>query len=267
MRRLTVLAALLALTGCGGHGKSQASRDSVSLYISRVNAVEFLLRKQLDAVSRATVSFSRAHDPAATTVALAGAQQTFIKLHKDVARLSPPPQARKLHRTMLALIAQEAELSGELRRLSAFNPAFADVLRPLSAANASTQKALKAAKKPAVAAAAVHAYREDVVAAIRRTEKLDPPAVERALFDAQVHRLIDLGSALAKLEQSVKARDLTGTAKAEYAVGVASVSSDTRARQLAQRAAVVLYNSRVHAVQGLAASVQRERDRLQRTLP
>jgi hypothetical protein len=267
MRRLAVLAALLALTGCGGQKHSTATRDSVSRYISGVNAIEFTLRAQLVAVSSATTAFVHAHDVKTATAALARAQRTFEKLHGDLARLRPPPQARKLHLLLLELIAQEASLAGELRDLSAFNPAFADALHPLAVANAAVQKTLKSAKKPGQVAAGVHAYRSEVAAAIVRLRRLHPPTVERPLFEAQLQRLVALGATLAQLEGAVNARDRTAIAKAEHAVGVASVSSDARSRQVAQRAAVVTYNARVRAVQALARRVQRERDRLQVALP
>ena len=99
-----------------------------------------------------------------------------------------------------------------------------------------------------------------------RIRHLRPPAVERPLFEAQLTRLIALSSALAGFEHAVRTHDLTATARFQHAVSVASVSADTHANQLAQRAAVVAYDARVSSVQALATRVQRERDRLQATL-
>jgi hypothetical protein len=268
MRRLALLAALLALTGCGGkEPSSHRAREAVSLYISRVNAIEFLLRKQILAVSRATAAYGHNESPPKVAARLGRAEATFAKLHRDIARLKPPPQALRLHRSMLALVAAESRLAGELRDLSRFNPAFASALRPLVVANTKTQTLLKGAKQPSLAAAAVHAYRGEVTAAATRLRRLNPPQVERALFDGQLQRLVALEAALGQLERALKARDGVGVAKAEHAVALAAVISDARVRQVAQRDAVLVYNARVHAVQRLARSVQRERDRLQRTLP
>ena len=267
MRRLAVLAALLPLTGCGGHAPSHASRDAVRGYISHVNAIELALHKQVEAVSDATVTFSKARDMRVATAALARAQRTFHRLHVRLERVTPPASARRLHRLLLALIAREESLAGELRTLSVFGPSFADALRPLAAANTSARTTLKSATDPVSVAAALHRYRAAVAAAAARVRTLRPPAVERPQYDAQLQRLTGLESTLGQLERAVRARDRTAVARAEHALSVVSVSSDTRARQRAQRDAVLTYNARVASVDALAMRVQRERDRLQRALP
>jgi hypothetical protein len=267
VRRFAVLAALLALTGCGGHQPSHASRDAVRSYISHVDQIEFRLRKQLAAVSRATANVSKARGTRTAAPALTRTRRTLIGMHDELQRVRPPADARKLHRLLLALVAQEASLAGELRDLSLFNPAFAAALRPLAAANASARSALTSTTKPATVAAAVRVYREAVASAASKVRALHPPPVERPLYDAQLQRLVGLEQSLAQLERAVQARDRTAVARAEHALSVASVSSDTRARQVAQRAAVLTYNARVRQVETLAQRVQRERDRLQRALP
>jgi hypothetical protein len=239
----------------------------VRSYISHVDAIELRLRKQFAAVSRATAKLSKGRDTRTAAPALTRTRRTLIGMHDELQRVTPPADARKLHRLLLALVAQEASLAGELRDLSVFNPAFAAALRPLAAANASARSALASTTKPAAVAAAVRAYHDAVGTAASMVRALHPPPVERPLYDAQLHRLIGLQRSLAQLERAVQARDRTAAARAEHALSVASVSSDSRARQLAQRDAVLTYNARVGRVETLARRVQRERDHLQRTLP
>ena len=268
MQRLAVLAALVLLPACGGstHRAPSASRAAVTAYLTRVNNTELLMQKPLRAVSTATAAFTHAHNSAATAAVLAGAQGTMDDLYARLVLVTPPAPAKRLHSLLLALVQRQASLAGELHDLTVFNPAFSAAIQPVVAASAQARKALRGTKKTARVAAAIHAYRTAIEGVVVRIRHLRPPAVERPLFEAQLTRLIALSSALAGFEHAVRTHDLTATARFQHAVSVASVSADTHANQLAQRAAVVAYDARVSSVQALATRVQRERDRLQATL-
>jgi hypothetical protein len=271
MRRLSVLAALVLLTACGGgsHHQTSAARAAVTAYLARVNSTEAEMQKPLQQVSAATRAFTHPHGASAatTTVALAQAQRTLIDLYTRLLLVTPPKAAKPLHSLLLRLIQRQASLAGELRELSIFNPAFAATLQPLVAANASARTQLLGTKKPAKVVAALEAYRVAIEDVAQALHKLQPPAVERPLFEAQLARLDALGATIGQLQGAVRAHDPTATAKFQHAVSVASVLSDSTARQKAQRNAVIAYDNRVASVQALARQVQREHDRLQSTLP
>jgi len=268
VRVLAGLAVIVLLTACGGGGNHPSpSRAAVKAYLTHVNDIEFRMQLPLSQVASATAAFGHARYSSELTASLAAAQNTLLDLYAQLVLIKPPPQARKLHSMLLTLVQRQASLADQLRGLTIFNPAFASILRPLVTANVKTAKALRATKKPAVVAAAIHSYRLTIHRIIPRVRKLQPPKVERPLYTAQLTRLAALDEQLAQLEQAVGAHDLTALAQAEHAVSVASVSSDTRANQLAQRAAVLAFNARVASVKALSRQVQLERDRLQVSLP
>jgi hypothetical protein len=270
MRRLSVLAALLLLTACGGgHSHASITRDSVTAYLAKVNSTEAQMQKPLQQVAAATRTFTHPNGAttAETTAALTRAQRTLIDLYTRLLLVRPPKAAKPLHALLLRLIQRQASLAGELRQLSVFNPAFATALQPLVRANATARKTLQATKRPATVVTALDGYRLAIATAAERLRSLRPPAVERPLFDAQLARLDALNATIGGLEHAVSTHDVTATAKSQHAVSVASVTADSTARQRAQRAAVIAYDARVASVQVLARQVQREHDRLQSTLP
>ena len=267
MRRLALLAALLLLTACGGGAhKESASRTAVRAYLTRVDNTELLLQQPLHNLSVATKAFSQTPNMPATVTMLAASQRTLLNLFGQLVLVTPPPPAKKLHALLLELVQKQATLAGELRAFAVFNPAFGATLKPLVAANATARKALQGNKKAALVAAGIHVYRASIDAVVIRLRRLRPPAVERPLYDAQLNRLVELDSTLVRLEQAVRARDLTALARAQHAVSVASVSSDSRANQVAERTAVLAYNAQVAAVQTLSRLVLQEHDRLQVTV-
>ena len=268
MRRLAVLASLVLLTACGGggHRNQSASRAAVAAYLTRVDNIEAVMNQPLRDVSAATVAFAHSRDPATTAPALARAEQTLLSVSAQLSLAKSPAAAHTLQTLLLQLIGRQAMLAGELHDFAIFNPAFAAAMRPLAQANTTAHAALKGKQKPAQAADQIRAYRVAVAAAVKQVRTLRPPSVERPLYSAQLKRLTLLDTTLAGLERAVRARDVIAAARLEHAVSVASVSSDSRANQLAEQAAANAYNARVASVQALARRVQQERNRLQVTL-
>jgi hypothetical protein len=93
---------------------------------------------------------------------------------------NPPPQAAKLQRLLLAVVARQAALTSELRTLEVFEPAFAAALTPVAEANTAARTRLRAAKAPAEVADAVDTYRAAVGRSLKKLRPLRPRAGERA---------------------------------------------------------------------------------------
>jgi hypothetical protein len=269
MGKLALLAAVVLLAACGGGGGKQtsASRVAVTAYLTRVNQTEKKLDVPLRQVTAAAAAFGHARYSPELTAQLAIAQNTLLGLYAQLVLIKPPATARKLQSLLLQLVQRQAALAGELRKLSVFNPAFGRVMQPLIEANTTASTKLHATKKAADVAAAVLDYKAAIDGAIPSVRRLQPPAMERPLYNAQLTRLEALSATLGQLAAAIRARDLTALAKARHAVSVASVSSDSRPNQIAERTAVLEYNARAASVKALSLAVQREHDRLQVGLP
>jgi hypothetical protein len=265
VRRAWLLVAVLALTACGG-SKAPTARDRVGEYIHRVDLVQANMQPALVAVHQSVVDFTQHRTAKTNARELAQADATLRKLQRRLARIDPPPQARKLHGLLQQLVAQEVTLASELQQLTVFDPAFVRALEPLVAANARTRTRLQGVTDPDTVDAAVRAYRASVARSLAALRGLHPPVVERPVFLAQVGRLEGLDRALGALERAVTARDAAAAAAAEHAVSVAAVSTDSRSAQDAQRAAVVAYDRSVRRVRTLTTAIDVERARLQRSL-
>lgn len=256
------LAVAVALTGCGG-SHAPSSRDLVSAYLTRENAIEAQTQPSLVAVHQALVDFTKHRTSAATTRELAASAKTFERLRARLAKRDPPPQAAKLRRLLLQVVSREEALVNELHQLAVFEPKFATTLRPLATANAATQSRLRSLKSRAAIAATIRSYRTVVRQTLRRLQLLHPPALERPLFQAQVDRLRALDPALGRLADAAAAGDAQAAAGAQHEVSVASVSSDSRANQIAERNAVRAYDRKVKEIGALSQQIAAERNRLQ----
>lgn len=266
MRTALALAAALALTGCGG-SHAPTARDHVSAYLGRENAIVARSQPALVAVHQALVDFSHNRTSAATAKELADAAATFRRLRVQLRAANPPPQAAKLQRLVLEVVARQAALTDELRTLIRFEPAFAAALTPVAEANGAARTRLRTAKSSKAVADAVETYRAAVAKSLQELRPLRPPALERPLYDAQVSRLTALDAVLARLARAARSGDARAAAKAEHEVSVAAVSSDSRANQLAERNAVIAYDKAVAEIAVLTQKVTAERDRLQVKLP
>lgn len=263
MRIACALVAVVGLTACGGGHHGPSARDRVSAYLAHENSISAQMQPSLVAVHQALVDFSHHRSSPTTVKELTTSIATLEKLHRRLAATDPPPQAAKLQRLLLELVTREESLTRELRQLTTFEPAFAKAVAPLAAANTETQARLKTTKKPAAVAALVRSYQSAVEGALAAARKLQPPALERPVYAAELVRLEELAAALGKLAAAAQAHDAQGAALAEHDVSVASVSSDSRANQVAEQNAVRAYDRAVRKIAILGTQITDERNRLQ----
>lgn len=290
-----VTAAVLVTVGGGGGSKVSPERRDVTAYIDAVNGVQKQMGKPLARVFAAYRDFtgngSSTRNPAPE---LADATRTLDTLRARLAALPAPPQARKLRRLLLKLVAQQAAVTREVQGLATFTPAFARTLAVAKRANAALGVALRTVPVPkahavrgtkqqvlaaearykrdarrsaAAQADAIDAYDAAVAEVLRRLAKLHPPQVFRPSYDAQVKALRAVHDSGAKLAAALRQPTRSAVPDLGRAFVLSSRIAQSTAAQKAQIAAIEHYNARARAISGSASLVQQEEVRLQRVLP
>src|SRR5258705_12276219 len=107
---VALLALALVLGGCGG----QSRRDRVEKYLTEANAVQDRAAPELAAANKAYVGFSQ-HKLAAGEAPskLAAAERSIRATRAELAGISPPADARILHRRILRAYDLDAGLAAE----------------------------------------------------------------------------------------------------------------------------------------------------------
>ena len=289
------VAAAATVTAINHTSKGSTQRRSVSAYIDSVNALQNRMHRPLTRVMLAYRDFTSSRPTRANHVAeLAAAAQTLALLDRRLAALPAPPEAQRLRAALLRLIGQQAAATREVRRLAAFTPAYAAVLRNAQAAGARLGVALHAVTIPkphrlrgtkaqilaarakykadsnAAAAAqadAIDAYDRSIAVVIRRLRDLQPPASLAPAYHAQLRGLQDAAAAGSRLASELRKANRAGVAQLGRRFTLASRESQTVAAQRAEIAAIRAYNRRARAISATSVDIQRELARLQATLP
>jgi hypothetical protein len=289
------VAAAATATAVNHRSKGSTQRRSVSAYIDSVNAIENQMHKPLARVMLAFRDFT-AKGPAGRNPVpeLAAASKTLTRLDGRLAALPAPPDAKKLRAGLVRLVAQQAVVTREVRRLAAFTPRYAAVLRGAHTASAKLALALHAVKIPtphslrgtkkqilaaqaqykadsnaaaAAQAAAIDAYDRMIAAVIDRLRNLHPPASLMPTYRTQLRALHDASVAGSRLANQLEKPDRASVPALGRRFTVASREAGTVAAQRAEIAAIRAYNARARAISSSSANVQRELARLQATLP
>ena len=250
---------------CGGDGNER--RNAVDEYVRAANTIQNRLRTQLTAASQATRAFgTKKSDIERARPRLARATLTLTKLERRLSRLDPPPEARRLHRLLLRLVALERGLMDELRRVTVVLPQLDEAARPVAAAGARLQTDLRAARSGGAQAVALDRYRARLAAPLAAVRALDPPPLLQPLQTTQLATLTRLRASAADLAAALRKRREAEVTRLVQRFQAAARTADTTAAQQGRIGAIKAYNERVRRVSTLAARVQRERDRLDRDL-
>jgi len=270
-------------------------RAAVSRYIADVDGIQQRMAYSLAQVSTAYRTFAVRHAVTpATARQLTRSQRTLATLRARVARLTAPPEARRLRALILKLVGQEAAITKEVEGLVRFAPAFQAAVAGLKASAARLSARLAALHPPtphkvhgtpaqikqaqaaflaasnAVAATqadAITTYDGDVLRIIGRLRKLSPPPVFAPAYRAQVIALRETVSAGSRLALELQKPVRANVPRLSRAFTIATRRSQTVAAQLTEIAAVKAYNARVRAVGATADAVRTELARLQGRLP
>jgi hypothetical protein len=260
---VALAASLVAVAaGCGG----QSAHDRVQGYVRDANAVEQASAPAFRRAQATYVAFARGALPASGAAAqLAGAEDTIRAARGRLARLDPPPEARELHRRLLAVYDMNISLADETTRLAAYSPAAAAALGPLAQANKRLSRELRvAAGKPAQqqALARYAAALGGVLASLRR---LRPPALLAAAHRTQVARLDSARSLALRLARAIGSGDARRTAS--LLVRFRSVGARSSAGSVSlSPAALRAYGRRYQAIATAETSLRREEARLRAKL-
>jgi hypothetical protein len=272
------LGTLLLAAGCG-HSASQ--RPEVAQYIRRVNRIETQLAQPLAAVTRAGARFAAAPGAAAGNLggilslgqekALVSAIGRVRALRGRLASIPAPAPAARLRTLLLRLIDAQVSVTRQVASLAAFLPRFQRALGPLAPATARLEASLS--QNSAYGATAVAELYAAKVAALRRFQtqvkgvasqlrRLNPPAVSKPSYTAQLASLDGMASSAGKLAGALASGQRSGLEPLLTRFDRAATSAQSATVQRAETAAVKAYDARITGLGELSRSVEKERTRL-----
>ena len=239
------------------------ARGDVAHYIDRANAKGTEFAKQYRDVSAAYRSFrlKPGASAAAETARLQRAATRLTQLRVELAAIAAPPQAKELRTRLIAFYRKQEQVAHEIADITAYFPKLAAAEQPLRPAADRMRKAIRAAKTPTAQAAALKPYGDELARAAEEIAAVSAPAILAKAQSAEQTRLARTAKAVRGVEAALAAHNRVALNKAIAKLGVASTAaSDTT------RAAILAYNRHVEEIRTLGAKVERERQRLDRTL-
>jgi hypothetical protein len=258
-----VLLTVLVLTGCGSSAKSKR-RDAVNDYLGRVQTIQNKFAPSFVFANQAYRDFAKGKTGKKQLVKLQGAEVAIIGARDALQRLTPPPDARKLHGQLLQLYNLDAALGLEAITLHRFLPAVRIVLKDLARVNNLYRKNLSSSTTAGAQATALDGYSKAVAGVVKDFRRLAPPPALRPWQSAQVTRLqqiVDTGHLLAT---ALRVGDRTATS------GLIRRFRFLLAHQpnvsQAQHDAVKAYDDRLIGITRLQGKIQAEHQRLQNLL-
>lgn len=261
-RVAAVAAVVLIVAGCGD---DHAGRRAVGGYVSDVNRVELDMRGALVELQRTNGQFST-KDSAKTHARAVSARKTIRRLERELQRLRPPKEAAQLHARLLSLVAAELSLAREVESLSLFLPRVSVALAPMQAIQQRLNAALRAAKGRAAQADALERYAAALDGPVAGLRALHPPPLSEPVRDGQLRTLVRVRALALELAHAVRTHQNARLPALERRFAAAARSDETVSAQKARIVAIVAYNKRVARLGELAASVQQERKRLDKSL-
>jgi hypothetical protein len=261
---LVASAALIALIVVHVLTRHKSERDAVASYIDDVNGAQLDLQPQLRRIDTTYRRFRL--DPktlAAQEGDLVKGEAVIRRVRARVAALDPPAEARRLHRRILDALALEASFAHEIVEMARALPRYALENDRLTPALTRARNELKDAKTAAQQDRALGDYAAVLRATARRLEQIDAPPILGTTIDARAARLKTTARVMDRLRLAVKQGN-----RAEASQLNRYLAQTTRASEVtqAQHDSVVAYNRRLRAISLARAAVERERQRLDRTL-
>jgi hypothetical protein len=270
----------LLLVGCGG--SHDTPRTDLARYVTQVNAVEQQLAPPLVSVTRTVAQFSGGRSasplgviPSAEAATLSQAGRRIRTLRGQLAALPAPAAAARQRSLLLALVDRQASLTHDMAKLVVFLPRFSLAMQPLQPSLVGLERVLgvtQAAGPAAVAAvyaeksAALRRFQAQLDGILAKLRRLDPPAVSRPPFQAQVRAIQGMAHAAGQLAGVLSAGNPAAvkTLLTQFDQAAAGPVS-ARAHQ-AQVMAVRAYDRELESLNRLAEEASRERLRLTRAL-
>lgn len=239
-------------------------RAAITSYIARVNMTQQELAAELVAVNDAYRELRL--EPAALPrqiERLDEAEATLSSLKARVADVKPPPEARNLHRQLVALLDLQAAFAGEVEALGRYLLVEVDEQRQVAAATKSLRTGLNGAKTAAAQEAVFGRYARSLEAAATTLEETAaPPVLEpsRTGEVARLQRLVELSDELGASLDGADPKRVD-----ELFRRFAQTTADTGTTK-AERRAVIAFNRRLRVIADQRAAVTQERARLDRVV-
>lgn len=284
---LATLAVVLAAgaASAAGCGSQPSQRPAAARYIRQAAAIETALATPLAEVTQSGTDFAQAQSGHATVLARLGsgsAEPTLRRasgqiesLRRRLAEIPAPAQVTRLRTLMLELIDLQERTTRQVALLVAFEPRFGAELRPLGPATqrlelALSQRSAYGAAAVAAAystkAAALRSFQASVDAVIGRLHRLQPPTVSKPGYRAQLQALTGMSTSAGDLASSLANGPQGNVGQLLRNFDRAALSTQTKAVQKAQIAAVRAYDAQAARMSTLTAEIDRERQRLVNTL-
>jgi hypothetical protein len=267
LRPRSIALVLLFVLLAGGCSGGESRREQVASYVESVNSIQLSLRQPLVELAQANREFSMdTSELRRVRPRLAKSEAAIRKLDNRLRELDPPPDARRLHELLLQLVAAEVTLTHELRQTAIYLPQLQEAVKPFSPASTRLRTGLRRAKDGIAQARALERYSTDLQQVTDAMRMLEPSTLLAAVHTSQLRTLERVQTAADALARALRRRDSAAVSKLARRFQQASLSGDSISAQKARIAGFAGYNARVKMLRTLAARVQRERDRLQRTL-
>jgi len=217
-------------------------------------------------LQRSNAKFST-KTPAKTHAHAVHARQTIAGLQHVLQGLRPPKEATRLHARLLALVGAELDLAREVEQLSVFLPRIARAVAPLAAAQQQLNHALRSSPARLAQARSLETYARALDGPVRALRNLDPPPISQPVRHGQLATLVRVRAIALELAGALRSHADARLPALERQFVAAARTDQGVAAQRARIAAIVAYNKRVRRLGQLALRVQKERTRLDNTLP
>lgn len=240
-------------------------RTAVAQYIARVGRIQIAMNKRVRAVDTSYKRFAKQPATLGKRVAeYRRAETVLADLRDSLARVTPPPDARKLHRLLVQLADENVHVAAMVTGLAAYLPALSKAQAPLRDAVTTLRDAVGSAKTASVQAAAFADYAATAQAIAGRVAKLAAPAPFVRARDAEATQLRRLAGLASDIGDALRAKQLQ---RAQTLVGELAKAQTQTSVVRAQRAAALAYNADLQAITATAKAIEKERRRLERAVP
>lgn len=260
-----IVAVLLGFNGESKQTTTTTRRTAVAQYIARVGRIQVAMNRRVRAVDTSYKRFAKQPGTLASRVGeYERAEQTLGDLRDRLARVTPPPDARKLHGLLVRLADQNVRVAGLVTGLAAYLPALSTAQAPLRDAVTALRDAVGGAKTASVQAAAFADYAATARTIAGRVARLAAPAPFVRARDAEARQLRRLAALAADIGAALEAKQL---ARAQTLVGRLGRVQTQTSVVLAQRRAALAYNANLQEITVTAKAIEKERRRLERAVP
>ena len=260
-----LLVVVVCAAGCGSQ-EEETPRTAVAAYIERANAVQ---RRAAPAVRQAGAVYAEQAGgrsaPARQLRELSRAEAALEGTREELAALSPPTEARRLHGLLLRVLDLDVALTRQTVRLASYAQDAPRILRPLGPAGRRLSRRLGRQDAPDEQAASIGSYVGTLDRMLRGLGRLEVPSVLRPTHEDQIRRLEGTRSLARQLRRAAAAADAGRLARLVLRFSEAGSTTPLEERQLAKRG-LAGYAAQLRRLESARGRLVREQIRLNREI-